>query len=565
MLARVLLVFIFNTVLLSSAVTTSVTATASSPKLIISILIDDLGFHDLGYTGSRILTPHFDQLRGDGVKLTSFYVQPICTPSRASFLTNRLPLALGLQGKQTVQQGCAWGLDVEEQTFVEALASSGWETHMVGKSHLGADRWRRTPTFRGFSSFWGYYYGAEDYYTHKVGQGYDLRNDTGLNCGPGCSQAIGSAFYGTYSPYLYGPAVIRHIANAGATNTPTYIHFTPQSVHAPNQAPETFVAPYRPIFGPTNPIRAIHAGALACLDEAIGNITAAIAAAGLSDDTLIFVTADNGGPLGATGDGTMASNFPLRGGKHTLYEGGVRAEAFAWGPKWFGEPNNFNLWSGLAHVSDVGLTILDAAGVSPLPPKVGREVHGVSFWSQLVSNTPSNRSYVVANLDYTSDGPSVAEAAASDKEKAAATGEVQNYAQAALVAANGWKLLLGNPATPDRDYWSDENGEPSTPPPPAAVVTRRPSESENLTSHRGGRGGAMWPLGNMTPSLYNVTADPRETHNVASEHPDVVAEMIQVLAEWGQSAVPVIVNKTQDPSSDPDKFWNGSWTPWLGL
>ena len=80
-------------------------------------------------------------------------MQPICTPTRSSFLTNRLPLALGLQGKQTVQQGCNWGLDVEEQTFVEALAAGGWDTHMVGKSHLGGARWRHTPTFRGFNSF----------------------------------------------------------------------------------------------------------------------------------------------------------------------------------------------------------------------------------------------------------------------------------------------------------------------------------------------------------------------------------------------------------------------------
>ena len=59
----------------------------------------------------------------------------------------------------------------------------------------------------------------------------------------------------------------------------------------------------------------------------------------------------------------MASNYPLRGGKHTLYQGGVLAEAFAWGPRWFGRPAGNATWGGLAHVSDVGLTILDAAGV----------------------------------------------------------------------------------------------------------------------------------------------------------------------------------------------------------
>ena len=268
-------------------------ASAAPPRLIVSIIVDDLGAGDLGYTGSGIATPHLDRLRREGVELSRMYVQPICTPSRSSFFTNRYPLALGLQGKQTVQQGCAWGLDVAEQTFVQAFQSSSWATHMVGKVHIGADRWGRTPTWRGFESFLGYLYGAEDYYTHMLAQGFDLRNDTGLHCGEGCSQNIGAAHNGTYSTYLFGKEVERLVANAGKAATPTYIHFTPQSVHAPNEAPAEFVAPYIPMFGPGNPVRAIHAGALACLDEAIGNITAAIAAAGLADDTLIMLVADS--------------------------------------------------------------------------------------------------------------------------------------------------------------------------------------------------------------------------------------------------------------------------------
>ena len=507
---------------------------------------------DLGYTGSRILTPHLDRLRADGVKLSSLYVQPICTPTRSSFLTNRLPLALGLQGKQTVQQGCAWGLDVEEQTFVEALAAGGWDTHMVGKAHLGAARWRHTPSFRGFRSFFGYYYGAEDYYTHLLAGYYDLRNDTGRNCGPGCSQAVGAAHNGTYSPLLYAPAVARLIANAAASGAPTYIHFTPQSVHAPNEAPEPFVAPYRPIFGPANPIRAVHAGALACLDAAIGNITAAIAAAGLENDTLIIVSADNGGAIGAAGDGNMASNFPFRGGKHTLYEGGVRAEAFAWGPRWLGAPGGNATWGGLAHVADVGLTLLEAAGVAPLPPKPGREVHGVSFWAPLTAGAPSNRTHVVVNIDNTPwDGVSAAPGLLG--------------AQAALVAANGWKLLLGSPATPADDMWTDENGERGPTPPPAAAAAPAASAAPLAPAVAAAETAPLWPLANMTPTLYNLTADPRETTNVAGAHPDVVAEMLQVLAAWGQRAVPVVENSTVDPASNPGKFWNGSWTPWLGL
>ena len=200
-MCQIILLFLL---LLCSCISSSA---ESPPKLIISLLIDDLGSADLGYTGSGIATPALDSLRAGGVELTSLYVQPICTPSRAAFLTGRQPLALGLQGKQTVQQGCAWGLDVAEQTFPQALQAAGWVTNMVGKMHLGADVWSRSPTYRGFDSFFGFLYGAEDYYSHKLGAGFDLRWDEGRRCGPGCSRAVAQAYNGTYSTLLFGARV----------------------------------------------------------------------------------------------------------------------------------------------------------------------------------------------------------------------------------------------------------------------------------------------------------------------------------------------------------------------
>ena len=312
-----------STTAAAAAAASAAAAAAPPPRLIISCMVDDLGFGDLGFAGSGIATPHLDRLRAEGVELSSFYAQPICTPTRGSFLTGRYALSLGLQGRATVQQGQAWGLDVDEQTFVSAFQGAGWATHMVGKVHLGADRWRRTPTFRGFDTFVGYLYGAEDYYTHVLGQGFDLRNDSSADCGPGCSRNIAQEHNGTYSSQLFGAEVARLVAGAPASGKPTYIHFTPQSVHAPNEAPAAAVAPYLPIFGPNNTVRAIHAGAVTCLDDSIGVIFAAVEAAGLANDTLFILHADNGGPLGATGDGTMASNYPLRGGKHSIFEGGT--------------------------------------------------------------------------------------------------------------------------------------------------------------------------------------------------------------------------------------------------
>lgn len=511
---------------------------SGAPSLIISLIIDDLGRADLGFTGSRISTPNLDRFREEGVALSSHYAQPICTPTRAAFLTGRYPLLLGLQGKETVQQGCSWGLDVDEQTFASAFQRAGWDTHMVGKVHLGADYWRRTPTFRGFNSFVGYYYGAEDYYTHKLAQGYDLRNDSRPSCGPGCSRAIALDFNGTYSSELFGAEVSRLIAKS--SGRPTYIHFTPQSVHAPNEAPAAAIAPYKPIFGPNNTIRAIHAGALVALDDSIGVVFDAIKAAGLESSTLLFVQADNGGPMGPTGDGTMASNFPHRGGKHSLLEGGVNVVAFAWGPAWLGVGVN-RTWSGLSHVTDVGLTLLEAGGVAPLAPLPGRPVSGHSFWRAItIGANESLREEVIINIDYTS--PSQA---------------------AIVVPQNGtrrWKLVLGALGyTADESdaftLWSDWNGKFEAPQPgppsPAFPLTPQPVH-------------AIWPLPDMTPTLFDLASDPRETTNLSSTFPDIVDALTARLAVWGRQAVDVVENGTADPRSAPSNF-NGSWTPWLGL
>jgi len=530
-----------------AAALASVAAAPPPPKLILSIIIDDLGSADLGYTGSGIATPHLDRLRAEGVALSSFYAQPICTPSRGAFLTARYPLLLGLQGKQTVQQGCAWGLDVEEQTFASALQRAGWATHMVGKVHLGADRWRRTPTFRGFDSFFGYLYGAEDYYTHRLAQGFDLRNDTRRACGAGCSEPVAPRYNGTYSSALFGAEVARLVAAAGARAGPTFVLFTPQAVHAPNEAPAAAVAPYLPVFG-NNSVRAIHAGALAALDDSVGAIMAAVGAAGLAGETLVVVHADNGGPLGPTGDGTMASNWPLRGGKHSLFEGGVNVAAFAWGPRWLGAGVNRS-WAGLAHITDVGPTLLAAAGVAPLPPLPGRAVSGESFWAPLVAGAPASaRADVVVNLDYTSP------------------------AQAAVVlpadaAGRRWKLILGWPggAPSEADSaalsvaWSARDGrleapQPGAPPaPPAAPQPPLPPGSP-----------PAWPLADMTPHLFDLAADPREVADVAAAHPDVVAALTARLAAWAARAVRAAQNATADPRSDP-RLFGGAWTPWLGV
>ena len=132
------------------------------------LLADDLGFGDCQFTGvSDILTPNIDALLARGLRLTRYYGQPVCSPSRAALHTGRLPLAYGLQTYVIDPAGVTYGLNLNETTLPSLLRDrAGYDTHAVGKYHLGMAAWNQTPTFRGYNSFHGFYSGGQDYYTH---------------------------------------------------------------------------------------------------------------------------------------------------------------------------------------------------------------------------------------------------------------------------------------------------------------------------------------------------------------------------------------------------------------
>ena len=117
--------------------------------------MDDLGFDDLGFrNGNQIKTPVFNRLAGEGVVLTSYYVQPSCSPTRATIMTGRKPVHTGIN---FWLPDVAVGLQLNESTMADVLNARGFVSHAVGKWHLGFHRSAFTPTFRGFSSFFGYY------------------------------------------------------------------------------------------------------------------------------------------------------------------------------------------------------------------------------------------------------------------------------------------------------------------------------------------------------------------------------------------------------------------------
>ena len=315
---------------------------ASKPNIIV-ILADDLGSGDVGWRGGEIKTPNLDKLAFSGARLEQFYVQPVCSPTRAALLTGRYPMRHGLQ-MGVVRPWAQYGLPLNERTLPQALREAGYTTAIFGKWHLGHHKPEFLPTRRGFDRQYGHYNGALDHFEHIRDGGFDWHRDDKVNRDEG------------YTTTLIARETVRFIKDQ-KVDKPFFAYVPFTAVHAPLQVPEKYKAPYAHML----PRRANYAGMLACLDEAVGQIVDAVEARGWRTNTLILFSSDNGGP----NPGVISSNGSLRAGKGTVYEGGVRACAFA---NWPGQIRSNTVVNAPLHIVDWYPTLLRLAGAGANQP-----------------------------------------------------------------------------------------------------------------------------------------------------------------------------------------------------
>lgn len=337
---------------------------------IVYLLADDLGSYDVGWRGSEIKTPNLDGLAAAGAKLDAFYVQPLCSPTRAAFLTGRYPFRYGMQ-TGVVRPWADYGLPLEERTLPQALAEAGYETAIVGKWHLGHARPEYLPTRRGFDHQYGHYNGALDYFTHLRDGGLDWHRDDKANRDEG------------YSTDLIGREAARRIAERDR-DRPLFLYVPFNAVHDPLQVPKRYADAYPQLKGN----RQTYAGMVTAMDDAVGRIVQALDREGLRSNTLILFSSDNGGPA----PGRLTRNGPYRAGKGTVYEGGVRVCAFA---TWDGHIPAGSTIDAPIHVADLYPTLITLAGGNldqPLP------IDGRDIVPLLTGKGPSPRDEVVINI-----------------------------------------------------------------------------------------------------------------------------------------------------------------------
>ena len=335
-------------------------AAASRPN-IVYFLIDDLGFADCGFNGGTdIRTPNIDKLAKEGAILKSFYVQPVCSPTRAALMTGRYATHTGVYN--VVRPGAPWGLPLAERILPQALKEAGYSTAICGKWHLGEFESAYQPTKRGFDRQYGHMFGALDYFTHvRDGKQDWYRDDVAI-------QEEG------YSTHLVAKEACSLIKNK-PVDKPMFLYVPFNGIHGPHQVPESYSEPYKSL----PKLRQTIAGMLSAVDEAIGQITEALVDAGLRENTLIIFSSDNGGP--APGKATM--NTPLRAGKGTIYEGGVRVCAFV---NWPGRIKAGITLNEPMHAVDWYPTLVKLAG-APVEQKL--QPDGLDIWPVLTQGAKS--------------------------------------------------------------------------------------------------------------------------------------------------------------------------------
>ncbi len=336
---------------------------------IVYFLADDLGWSDVGWHGSEIKTPHLDKLAMEGARLEQFYVLPVCSPTRAAFLTGRYPIRHGLQ-LSVVRPWAQYGLPLEERTLPQALKEAGYHTAISGKWHLGHFRPEYLPTQRGFDAQYGHYNGMIDYFTHDRDGGHDWhRNDRD-------SRDKG------YSTTLIGDEAVRVIEQQDL-KTPLFLYVPFNAPHSPLQVTEAFLQEYATI---ADKKRQAYAAMVHCLDEQVGRVVAAIEKRGMGSNTLYLFSSDNGGPLDLG-----ATNGSLRAGKATLYEGGTRVVACA---NWQGKIKSGTIVNEPMHIVDWYPTLLKLAGVST-DQKLALD--GLDIWPTITQGKPSPHDSILIN------------------------------------------------------------------------------------------------------------------------------------------------------------------------
>eukprot|EP00931_Biecheleriopsis_adriatica_P061129 TRINITY_DN36747_c0_g1_i1.p1 TRINITY_DN36747_c0_g1~~TRINITY_DN36747_c0_g1_i1.p1 ORF type:complete len:586 (+),score=82.06 TRINITY_DN36747_c0_g1_i1:60-1817(+) len=561
----------FASLLASLAVSSQAALQRPNRPHIILLVLDDIGWADVGYHGSNIPTPHIDALVRDGVELNRMYAMPQCSPTRSAIMTGRWAWTTGLQHWTTILPGSTAGIPQETVTLAEVMQKADYDTHAIGKWHLGYSSKAQHPTSRGFSSHLGYLQGQVDYYDRTVPScGSQLcmfrQNCKGRRTSQfGCSKPMKSPYgdqadaydfwnaetavtgdFGKYTQHSYMDRFEQLLANSKAEpEKPLFVYFAQQLLHIPLQLPDEpqHLTACQNVKGGSRIVnRTVLCSMASKLDETIGQMVHLLQVHNMYNNTLIWAYSDNGGMThwGETFPASASSNYPLRGGKTTVFEGGVRSVAWVAGGALPAAARGTRRQE-LLHAVDILPTLAGLAGLQL--SEIEGTFHGEDVWGTIIGanghitqrmELPLN---IAMNRDLNILGiPQILRRDA----------KVANYT--ALIKWP-WKLILGDAyisqgqqETVSRSGWWAIDNYSYMPPP----------------SFEPGATGAR---------LFNLEEDEGEHHDMADRFPEIVRNMSDRIYSWWLSSASDYRKPQLNvwrPLANP-RWHNWTWGPFFHI
>lgn len=322
---------------------------------ILFILADDMGWGDLScYGRPDYQTPNLDKLAREGIRFTNAYsAAPVCTPTRVGFHTGRYPARLPVGLEEPIHERTALseqklqatGIPLVHPTVSSLIKSAGYETALVGKWHLGYLPYF-SPLKFGFDEFFGNMSGAVDHFTHR-----DMTNSPDMFEGEVPVEKIG------YMTDLLTQRAVEYIRRPRSKPFYLSLHYT--APHWPWEGPKDIDVSKAIKYGPAG-FRAggslkVYADMMRNLDDGIGLVFSALKAAKIENETLVIFTSDNGGER-------FSFNWPFRGQKMELFEGGIRVPAIV---RWPGVTGQGKVTDQPVITMDWTATMISAAGAKP--------------------------------------------------------------------------------------------------------------------------------------------------------------------------------------------------------
>jgi arylsulfatase B len=533
---------------------------------ILVLLSDDQGWSNVGFHNPRVLTPAIDALRSQGVELTRNYAYKFCSPSRSSLLSGRLPVHVNELNYPDI--GPNAGVPVNMTTIASKLSAAGYACHQIGKWQCGAEsrshdlwvdllpvalprlfsrsprrRWIETrlhsagfasrssnlPITRGFASSFGYFRGMEDHYTQRSTGRCDPARPPSKHADLWQDDAPAYHLNGTnYSTYLLTTRALR-VLEEHDTSTPFFLLMAYANTHEPLQVPDVYRDAYPASVreGAAADWLSFQAMATA-LDDSIGQLVDKLRDRQMWASSLIVWTSDNGAAVYTGGGG---NNFPLRGGKGSNFEGGVRVPTVVSGG--FLPRSRWNVsYEGVTHLADFYATFATLAGVSThdaraeaagLPPVDGRDLT-----SALLHGAASPRAGEAFLLSSYAADPTLSPGGSS-----------------AVLIRDGLKLVVGSSVC---SGWTSDLS-PNKSHPDGICDRAHPSPS-------------LFDCGALG-CLFNVDADMGEHEDLASSQPALLRELTALLQQLNQTVFNPPRAQPSDLPCAAAVAAGGYWSPYL--